>query len=110
MPLTSTSNDNVTGLKAKFVDISEDFIRRPINQACCLTREHLDSLQRLKEEDVFVTQPDKSAGFVVIDKDEYRRKMHDILNDDTKFRKPRKQASLIEVEHRVNNELQVLLI
>ena len=61
-----------------------------------------------KNNNIYVTRPDKSKGVVIMNRNDYCDKMLDILNDDTKFTtvdKPEKKL-IIQLEDKFNETLR----
>ncbi|KAF7262695.1 hypothetical protein EG68_00044 [Paragonimus skrjabini miyazakii] len=55
-------------------------------------------------------KPDKSSGPVVMDKEEYIRKMLSILNDESKFQRIDKVEKVTDMETRIIRHLDLLLL
>ena len=52
-------------------------------------RECFSTIKSLRSNtNIVITKPDKSAGVVILNKTDYRSKMHSILHDETKFKTP----------------------
>ena len=66
-------------------------------------------MKDLKNLNVSIVQPDKAAGYVVMDTVDYQRKMLSILQDASKFMKSTKPLHLVDIEQTVSNELKILL-
>ena len=75
---------------------------------------HKDDYELLKNlsknPDIIITRPDKGKGTVILNKDDYIRKMEDILNDNSKFQEigsPTFQP-IFKVEDKINRLLKDL--
>ena len=80
--------------------------RTPVNRA--RTKQQAKILQSLmKDKTIYVTQPDKEKGVVIMDRNEYINKMKNIINDQNTF----KQIPIdptIKQEDRLNRKLRQL--
>ncbi|VDK37744.1 unnamed protein product [Dibothriocephalus latus] len=71
---------------AKFVDIAYQYRTTPVIQHSLLTKQHLSALNDLrKDTDVVSSRPDEGNGVVILNKEDYIRKVENILNDPSKF-------------------------
>ena len=63
-----------------------------------------------KDESIIVCKPDKGRGIVILDRTEYEQKMHDLLQDSTKFKSITDDVSKIifRQEDSINNFLRNL--
>ena len=103
------SQDKQNWFRNKLTDIAYDFIFSPIRDRCALSKKHLQALRELSTKDVIIIRPDKGSGAVVLDKEEYLRKMETILADRSKFKELEKGTCSEEIEKRVNRHLELLL-
>ena len=63
-----------------------------------------------KRDDLVICRPDKGRGVVLLDKDDYYNKMHNILSDNTKFREvgPPEFSMIYKIEDKINRNLKKL--
>lgn len=88
---------------------SSFYSRNPHNTT--LTKEEHCALKSLKNDDsIIITRPDKGNGVVLLDKSDYIQKVHDILNDKSKFTRISECvfSKLIHTEDKINNFLRKL--
>ena len=72
--------NDLTYLADKYASI------RPDRAAFPLGKEHLKAIRELRQNDeIVITRPDKGAGPVLLDKEDYIAKKVEILNDSSKF-------------------------
>ena len=62
-----------------------------------------------KNKDIIITCPDKGSGVVILNKDEYLRKMEDILSDTTKF-KISKEQDIYQVSRKIKCKVRKMLL
>ena len=68
--------------------VAESSKRRGSTHSKLLTKEMREAAKELREDDrVIVRRADKSSMYVVMDRNDYLRKMQDILDDESKFEK-----------------------
>lgn len=66
--------------------VAESSKRRGSTRSKVLTKEMREAARQLREDErIIIRRADKSATYVVMDRDEYLRKMQNILNDKSKF-------------------------
>lgn len=71
-------------------------------------REDIEVLKELgSNKDVIIVKPDKGKGVVIMNRDDYLRKMKVILNDNTKFRKV--NGDLFDINVKLEDKLNRLL-
>jgi hypothetical protein len=86
--LVPTSELNVEQLKSTLVTSCYQYLKYKPRFKHLLTKEHLDALKRLRDNDsIIVCKPDKGAGIVLMDRTDYTSKMEVILSDNSKFQK-----------------------
>ncbi|CAF2144860.1 unnamed protein product [Rotaria magnacalcarata] len=75
---------------AKLRSISDRFKRNAIKELKSYKnnhKEYLSSLRKLaQDKSIYITRPDKGKGVVILDRNEYIKKMHEILNDSSTFK------------------------
>ena len=62
-----------------------------------------------KNKDIIITCPDKGSGVVILNKDDYLRKMEDILSDTTKF-KISKEQDIYQVSRKIERKVRKMLL
>ena len=84
--LTPSSDFNLGRFKSDLVNCSYRYTMSKVRPDSPVTKKHLDALKQLRTRtDILLTKPDKGSGIVLMDKKNYLDKMHDLLNDETKF-------------------------
>ena len=93
-----------TALKAKIATIMEEEIgKRPMSN---LTKEEMKAMKELKEnEDIIIVPADKGRCIVVMDRNEYERKMLEKLGDDTTY-KEIDQDPTMEIQGKLVEQLK----
>ena len=58
-----------------------------------------------KDENIYITKPDKVCGVVLLNKADYHQTVYDIINDQTKFEEIHieERKILIKLEDNLNN-------
>ena len=86
--LTASSSLALEQLKSDLVNCSYQYTQTKITSGSPLTRKHLSALKDLRtRDDILLTKPDKGAGIVLMNKNEYIEKMMLILGDESKFKR-----------------------
>ena len=86
--LSPMDDSRVSGLKAKLVAMSKNYLTEFVPSYANLPPKHLNALHLLKQDSsIVICRPDKGSGVIVLDKNDYVEKMSVILNDSTKFSK-----------------------
>ena len=89
--LQPTSELECEQLKATLVSSCYRYLNSRPSVEHIIPRAHLDALKRLRtNEDIIITKPDKGNGIVLLDKEDYVRKMTNLLSDTSKFLKQEK--------------------
>jgi hypothetical protein len=59
---------------------------------------------------IYITRPDKGAGVVILNREDYVKKVEDIINDRTKFKKMESEEKklVVKLEDKLNNVLRTL--
>ena len=84
--LIPQSCEALEAFKASLVDCCFKYGRGRSTQTSLITRRHLEVLKELqRNEDIVITRPDKGAGIVLLNKQDYIDKVMDVLADDSKF-------------------------
>ena len=85
-PLTKDSAD---ALKARLADLAHMYCDMPTDISDFhMQRECLIAARGLRtNSDIHISKPDKGTGVVILNRSDYTTKMHNILDDATKFRK-----------------------
>ncbi|CAH8599638.1 unnamed protein product [Schistosoma mattheei] len=85
-----TSPQDLQHFKSTLVDCSHGYINIQCGKNNLLTKNHLDQLMLLKtNKNLIPNKPYKGTGVVLLDRQEYLDKMRLILEDVTKFSKPK---------------------
>ena len=81
------SEEQLAALKARLSDLAHANCGSPIDLGDFLmTKECFQAIKSLRtNEEILITKPDKGAGVVILNKNDYNDKMKTILNDTTKF-------------------------
>ena len=81
------SEEKLTALKARLSDLAHTYCGSPIDlDDFLMTKECFQAIKSLRtNEEILITKPDKGAGVVILNKNDYNDKMKTILNDTTKF-------------------------
>ena len=80
------SDEHLSALKARLSDVAHAYCGSPIDWGDFLmTKECFQAIKALRSNDIYITKPDKGSGVVILNKNDYNRKMGMILNDTTKF-------------------------
>ena len=81
------SSNELSSLKAKPSDIACACCGTSVDLEDCNThKEHFQAIQALRcNEQILITKPDKGSGFVIINKNDYIKKMNSILEYKTIF-------------------------
>ena len=81
------SDEHLSALKARLSDVAHAYCGSPIDWGDFLmTKECFQAINSLRSnDDIYMTKPDKGSGVVILNKNDYNRKMGMILNDTTKF-------------------------
>ena len=110
--LTPMDSDSVGWFKSRLVDLSHQYRRTPVRQGCLLSKQHIKALNDLKRDDnIMILPPDKGTGVVVLNRDDYVKKMKDILSDTSKFRLECNQTETLEkAEKEVSKEIKKLQV
>ena len=79
--------EQLAALKARLSDLAHAYCGSPIDLGDFLmTKECFQAIKFLRtNEEILITKPDKGAGIVILNKNNYNDKMKTILNDTTKF-------------------------
>ena len=96
--LTCRSGVNDSLLRSRLVVLCNELCKKRFSSTLCpLTGTHLNALNNLvKNKELFISQPDKGDGIVVLNRDDYVNKMLDILNDRRRFKVDPKQEDLTD--------------
>jgi len=81
------------------------------NYCTFITKNDKDNLKKLGEnKNIIITKADKGGKIVIMNKDDYNKKMYDIISDTTKFSEVNLPASKIifKEQDKVNNYLRKL--
>ena len=81
------SEEQLAALKARLSDLAHAYCGSPIDLGDFLmTKECFQAIKSLrKNEEILITKPDKGAGVVILNKNDYNDKIKTIRNDTTKF-------------------------
>ena len=81
------SEEQLAALKARLNDLAHAYCGSPIDLGDFLmTKECFQAIKSLlTNEKILITKPDKGAGVVILNKNDYNDKMKTILNDTIKF-------------------------
>ena len=81
------SEEQLAALKTRLYDLAHAYCGSPIDLGDFLmTKECYQAIKSLwMNEEILITKPDKGAGVVILNKNDYNDKMKTILNDTTKF-------------------------
>ena len=81
------SEEQLTALEARLCDLAYAYCGNPIELGDFLmTKECFQAIKSLRtNEEILITKPDKGAGVVILNKNDYNNKIKTILNDTTKF-------------------------
>ena len=81
------SEEQLAALKARLSDLAHVYCGSSIDLGDFLmTKECFQAIKSLRtNEEILITKPDKNAGVVILNKNDYNDKMKTILNDTTKF-------------------------
>jgi hypothetical protein len=72
--------------KARSVDLANQLCTTPNRKRGILSPEHLQALRRLQQDqNIVILRPNKGAGAVILNKEDYLTKMHSILADTERF-------------------------
>ena len=83
---SNTVNEALKGIKSIANDTFRDFHQYKFSFPK-LPKNLLDALKSLKsDKSIFITRPDKGRGTVILDKNEYIKKVETILSDKSKFK------------------------
>ena len=87
VPHKPRSEEQLAVLKARLSDLAHAYCGSPIDLGDFLmTKECFQAIKSLRtNEEILITKPDKGAGVVILNKNDYSNKMKTILNDTTKF-------------------------
>jgi hypothetical protein len=86
--LSSVSEDDVGALKAKLVDSCFQYRRCRPSGHRLIKRKHREALRELRmNNNVLLARPDKGAGVVLLDRNDYNHKLESILSDHSKFQR-----------------------
>ena len=79
--------EQLAALKARLNDLAHAYCGSPIDLGDFLmTKECFQAIKSLRtNEKILITKPDKGAGVVILNKNDYNDKMKTILNDTSKF-------------------------
>ena len=79
--------EQLAALKARLSDLAHTYCGSPIDLGDFLmTKECFQAIKSLwTNEEILITKPDKGAGIVILNKNDYNDKMKTILNDTTQF-------------------------
>lgn len=82
------STEKFSATKAKLLELTNEYSSLLVERDFLAWQGiHFHTIKSLKSRnDVYLTKPDKGAGVVTLNKQDYLDKMNDILNDSTKFR------------------------
>ena len=82
-----SSEEQLAALKARLSDLAHAYCGSPIDLGdFFMTKECFQAIKSLRmNEEILITKPDKGAGIVILNKNDYNDKMKTILNDTTKF-------------------------
>ena len=83
---TPKSVDELNRLRTKLADLAFSYHATPIDGRNFVRKDFFKILNKIKKLDkIVITKPDKGAGVVILDKEDYLSKMKCILEDSTKF-------------------------
>ncbi|CAM0512638.1 unnamed protein product [Fasciola hepatica] len=75
-----------------------------------LTPEHISAIEELQlRPDLLILRPDKGSGAVLMDRNDYEKKMESVLDDPSKFVREDNCDDPKELEQRISTEVQFLL-
>ena len=75
-------------VKAKLKDIAYSGYRSYSRPDFLFSKEDIKLLDNLKNDNnIVIVKPDKGNGVVILDRNDYNKKMNDILQDNTKFQR-----------------------
>ena len=78
--------EQLAALKVRLSDLAHAYCKSPNNlDDFLMTKECFQAIKSLQKNEIFITKPDKGAGVVILNKNDYNDKMKTILNDMTKF-------------------------
>lgn len=106
--LSPKSDSGVSWVKAKLIDVANQYHVTPMRQTSLLSKRHLESLEELRQNpDLVITQPDKGSGVVLMNRTDYCAKIMEILRDSCKFKDDTKPKQKVlswerEVTKRLN--------
>ena len=81
------SNDDLLYMEARLAELAHKFANSPINsREFAWSKIHYQAAKLLKaNKEIYITKPDKGAGVVILNTNDYTDKMLSILSDTTKF-------------------------
>ena len=87
IPKETLTDEKQQECKSRLSGLAQRFVNTRIDRTGFhLTREHLTAIGQLKRnKHVIITRPDKGNGVVLLDREDYVRKMNVILQDKSKF-------------------------
>lgn len=109
--LSPKSESAQSWVKAKLIDVANQYQLTQVRQTGLLSNDHLEALKDLRNNaDLVILQPDKGSGIVLLDRTDYVAKMEVILSDRTKFMVDDKGKGKTESwERKMNKKLNSLL-
>ena len=118
--LTALETKNKVSIKPEIVEQLKSEStkhRNPKHHSSILSKPLLDAARNLKNnENIVVRKADKSSTYVILNKEEYEEKMHNILSDSTKFKRiekdptdaiKKKANNLIEAQNSVVDDFKL---
>ena len=105
--LHPTSDLEMDHFRSTVLDCCKQYVTKPIRTRGLLSRQHITELKDLKNNsNIVICRPDKGSGIVLMNKEDYIKKLEDILQDETKFHKCTKEK---DKTTSVENDLNKLL-
>ena len=102
--------------RSAVLDCCKQYVTKPIRTRGPLSRQHITELKDLKNNsNIVIWRPDKGSGIVLMNKEDYIKKLEDILQDKTKFHKCTKEKdkttsvenALSKVLHKMHKDLLI---
>ena len=108
--LTPTSALDGDRLKSTLINTCYQYLQHDQKTRLLVRPEHLRALKNLQKNDsILLSKPDKGAGIVILNKEDYLSKMLEILKDATKFElKPKENDKTPAIEKAISKQLKDL--
>ncbi|MGL4482182.1 MAG: hypothetical protein ACRCTW_06610, partial [Lactococcus garvieae] len=109
--LVPTSQTNAEQFQSILVDCCYQYRCSKDNKQSILTKAHTQELKQLRQnKDIILARPDKGAGIVLMNRNDYLSKMNCILNDRSKFKKlENNKDRMCQIENKLTKLLKALL-